>query len=105
MEITEMTISNYQLDGIKSITSFYDNIADNLLNIRGVRRYNPSRIYVADNMYTEFERIYTKQGVDKVGFAMAWLNIGPKTDSALEDNQVRIEKGFIEDGKNRDGKN
>ena len=94
--IVAMTISDYDLDGITSISDFYDDLADNFLGVRGKRRYNPRYIYVAENIYTQFADMYAKQGADKVEFVMAWVNIGAKVDETLEDNQIRIEDGFVE---------
>ena len=95
-KIANMTLSDYQLDEVKSITDFYADIAENILKVDGDYKFNPSKIYVSNNLYSEFEQLYVDQGVDRVGFAMVWLNIGPKTDESLEDNQVRVEDGFIE---------
>ena len=96
MEVTSMIISDYDVSKVDSITGMYEDISVEILGIvDGVSKYNPRYIYVAENIYNQFARKYAEHGADKVEFAMAWLNIGPKVDESLKDNQIRIEKGFI----------
>lgn len=96
--ITQITISDYNILDTDTITSMYKDIAKNFMKVSMDEDFvfNPKYIYVAENIYSKFARAYENRGADKMAFVMLWLGSGPKVDESLEDNQIRVEDGFID---------
>lgn len=68
------------------------------LSIDSVSSIDPTKIYCSEGVFDISEKAFSEENplVSKETFGMAWVNYGPKVDTALPDWTIAIEDGAIE---------